>query len=70
MNKSTLFYAAVAVAVIAILLAVYYMVPGVYHVLATHDINNSQPKHAIAFGAIAIVAILAALINRPKAAVR
>ena len=70
MNKSTLFYAAIAIAVIAILLAVYYMVPGVYHVLATHDITSTQPKHAIAFGAIAVVAILAALINRPKAAVR
>ena len=70
MNKTTLFYGAVAIAVIAVLIAVYYMVPGVYHVLATHDINSPQPKHAVAFGAIAVVCILAALINRPKTAVR
>jgi len=70
MNKSTLFYGAIAIAVIALLICIYYMVPGVYHVLATHDINSSQPKHAIAFGAIAVVAILAALINRPKTAMR
>lgn len=70
MNKTTLFYGAVAIAVIAVIIAVYYMVPGVYHVLATHDINSPQPKHAVAFGAIAVVCILAALINRPKTAVR
>jgi ABC-type thiamin/hydroxymethylpyrimidine transport system permease subunit len=70
MNKSTLFLGAVVIAVIAIVVAIYYMVPGVYHVLATHDINSAQPKHAIAFGAIAVIAILAALINRPKTSVR
>ncbi len=70
MNKSTLFYGAIAIAVLTLIIAVYYMVPGVYHVLATHDINSPQPKHAIAFGAIAIVAILAALINRPRAIAR
>lgn len=70
MNKSTLFYGAVAIAVIAVIIAIYYMVPGVYHVLATHDINSPQPKHAVAFGAVAVVCILAALINRPRTAVR
>lgn len=70
MKNPALFYGAVAIAILTILIAVYYMVPGVYHVLATHDINSPQPKHAIAFGAIAVVCILAALINRPKAIVR
>lgn len=70
MKSPALFYGAIAVAVVTIILTVYYLIPGVYHVLATHDINSPQPKHAIAFAAVAVISILAALINRPKTAIR
>ena len=66
MNKTTIFYAGIAVAVIALLIAVYYVVPGVYHVLASNPLQ-AHYKHAAAFAAVAVVAALAAIINRPRA---
>ncbi len=66
MSKTTIFYAGIAVAVIALLIAVYYVIPGVYHVLASNP-TQAHYKHAAAFAAVAIVAALAAVINRPRA---
>ena len=66
MSKTTIFYAGIAIAVIALLIAVYYVIPGVYHVLATPP-TAAHYKHAAAFAALAVVAALAAVINRPKA---
>lgn len=68
MNKTTIFYAGIAVAVIALLVAVYYVIPGVYHVLASGNPNAAHYKHAAAFAAVAVVAALAAVINRPRSA--
>jgi hypothetical protein len=67
MSKTTIFYAGIAVAVVALLLAIYYIIPGVYHVLAS-DPMRAHYKHAIAFAALAVIAALAAVINRPRAA--
>ncbi len=67
MSKTTIFYAGIAVAVIALLIAVYYVIPGVYHVLASNP-TQAHYKHAAAFAAVAIVAALAAVINRPRVA--
>lgn len=66
MSKTTIFYAGIAVAVIALLIAVYYVIPGIYHVLASNP-TQAHYKHAAAFAAVAIVAALAAVINRPRA---
>ena len=66
MNKTTIFYAGIAVAVVALLVAIYYVVPGVYHVLASNPMQ-AHYKHAAAFAAVAVVAALAAVINRPRA---
>lgn len=66
MSKTTIFYAGIAVAVIALLLAVYYIIPGVYHVLASNPMQ-AHYKHAVAFTALAVIAALAAVINRPRA---
>ncbi|GAC1397533.1 MAG: hypothetical protein NVSMB49_03480 [Ktedonobacteraceae bacterium] len=65
MSKTTIFYAGIAVAVVALLIAIYYVIPGVYHVLAS-DPMKAHYKHAVAFVAIAVVAALAAVINRPR----
>ncbi len=67
MSKTTIFYAGIAIAIIALLIAVYYVIPGVYHVLATPP-TAAHYKHAAAFAALAVVAALAAIINRPRAA--
>src|SRR5579884_2268020 len=45
-------------AVIAVLLGVYYLIPNVYHVLAD-DPMQAHIKHAIAFFAVAVVLFLA-----------
>ena len=66
MNKTTIFYAGIGVAVIALLIAVYYLIPGVYHVLASNP-THADYKHSAAFFAVEIVAALAAVINRPRA---
>ncbi len=66
MNKTTIFYGGIAVAVIALLLAVYYIIPGVYHVLAS-DPMKAHYKHAVAFTVLAIIGVLAAVVNRPRA---
>lgn len=62
----TLFFSAIGVAIIAIALSVYYITPGHDHLLVTHDPLAMHPTHALGFAAIAVVCIIAALINRPK----
>jgi hypothetical protein len=70
-NNRALFYAAIVVAVLAILVCIYYVIPGYNHVLVTSgDPKATHVKHALAFGAVAVIAIIGALVTRPKAAVR
>jgi|GEM_PF-2467905 len=69
MNRTTIFYAGIAVAVIALLVAVYYIIPSIDHILAT-PASGPHYKHAAAFAAVAIIAALAAVIYRPRAATR
>ncbi len=70
-NNRTLFYVAIVVAIIAVVLCVFYIVPGVYHPLAfSGDPSSAHPKHSVAFGLLAIVAIIGALVTRPRSAVR
>lgn len=69
-KNPALFFGGIVIAVIALVMSVYYMIPGPYHLLTTHDYTSSHPTHALAFGAIAIVCILAAVINRPRSAAR
>ncbi|MBV9689037.1 MAG: hypothetical protein JO202_04930 [Ktedonobacteraceae bacterium] len=65
-NNPTLFFGAIGVAVIAVALSVYYIIPGYSHILVTHDPMAGHPTHALGFAAIAVVCIIAALVNRPK----
>ncbi len=66
MNKRTLFYGAIVVAVVALALAVYYLIPGIYHPLTTTPPLASHPTHAVAFFILAAIAVVAALVTRPK----
>ncbi len=68
MNKRTLFYGAIVVAVVALALAVYYLIPGIYHPLTTTPPLASHPTHAVAFFILAAISVVAALVTRPKSA--
>ncbi len=68
-NNPTLFFGAILVAILALIIAVYYAIPGVYHVLVsgnTHPPMDAQPGHVLLFAVITVLAIIAALVTRPK----
>ena len=64
MKNPALFYGAIVVAILAIIIAIYYIIPGMTHVLASG--TGAHYKHAAAFGAVAVICIIAALVNRPR----
>lgn len=68
MNKTALFFGAIAAAVICVILAVYYAIPHIHHVLTFGGTPADQPqlKHIALFAVLAIVCIIAALVTRPK----
>ncbi|HEX6480338.1 MAG TPA: hypothetical protein VF043_15980 [Ktedonobacteraceae bacterium] len=67
MSKSTLFYGAIVIAVIALILAIYYIVPGVYHPFTFSGTpTDSHRTHAIAFFILFVLLVIVALVNRPK----
>ena len=70
MKNPVLFYGAILVAVVALALAVYYIIPGIYHPLTTTPPLASHPTHAVAFFLLAIIGVVAALVNRPKSGSR
>ncbi len=72
MNRTTLFLGAMIVTVVSIVIAIYYAIPGVYHVLVSgsHPPLSPQPAHILLFAVIAILGALIALVNRPKTARR
>jgi hypothetical protein len=69
MKNPAVFFGAIAVAVIAILVAVYYLIPSIPHVLATPALGPHY-KHATIFGVLAIIGIIGALVTRPKPATK
>lgn len=69
-KNPVIFYGGIVVAVIALALSVYYILPGYSHVLVTHDPTARHVTHAVGFAAIAIVAIIAALVTRPKSSAK
>jgi uncharacterized membrane protein HdeD (DUF308 family) len=66
MKGSTLFWAAIILAVICVLVGVYYLIPGVYHILSFHSPNDPQSKHAILFFALAVVLLIASRFTRTR----
>ena len=66
-NKTTLFYGAIVVAIVAIAIAIYYAVPGINHILVSGNPTAFHVKHVVAFSILAIIGILGALVNRPRA---
>ncbi len=60
MKNPVLFYGAILVAVVALALAVYYIIPGIYHPLTTTPPLASHPTHAVAFFILAVICVIAA----------
>jgi hypothetical protein len=69
-KNPAVFYGAIVVAVLAILGAIYYALPGYSHILVTHDPLARHVTHTAAFVALAVICIVAALVTRPKAAAK
>jgi amino acid transporter len=57
----------IAVGIICLLVAIYYIVPGIYHPLTTDNPNGSHLKHFIAFLALAVVAFVGSRFARNSA---
>jgi hypothetical protein len=66
MKNPALFFGAILVAIIGVALGVFFLIPNVNHIIAD---SNVHIKHAILFFGIGVIAILAALVTRPKAVV-
>lgn len=66
-KNPALFIGAIVVAVLSIVIAIYYIVPLNSHILVS-SIAGSHYKPALAFGALAVICIIVALIARPKRA--
>jgi hypothetical protein len=56
-------------AVVAALIGIYYLIPGVYHVLASPP-EIAHYKHAIAFFGLAVVLVVAGRFARNPATVK
>jgi membrane protein implicated in regulation of membrane protease activity len=69
MNRKTLFFGALIVALLSLVLAIYYALPGVYHVLVSgsHPPLDPQPTHIVLFVVLAVLSAIVALVNRPGA---
>lgn len=67
-KNPALFFGGIGVAIIAIALSVYYIIPGYSHILVTHDPTSTHLSHAVLFAAIALISILAAAVSRPRRA--
>lgn len=67
MNRKTIFLGALIVAPLSLILAIYYALPGVYHVLVSgsHPPLDPQPTHVVLFAALAVLGVIVALVTRP-----
>lgn len=72
--KKTLFYGAAAIAVLFVILGVYYLIPGVYHIIGNGGAEaaamHAHKRYAVVFFVLAVVGIAAAFFTRPKKSVR
>jgi len=67
MKNPVIFYGGIVLAIIGIALGVFFLIPGINHVIAD---SNMHIKHAILSFGLAAIGIIGALVTRPKAATR
>ena len=72
MKNPAIFFGAIAVAVIALLIGIYYTIPGIHHVatFGSHPADQMQPSHLVLFYGLFVLCTIAALVTRPKSSVR
>ncbi|HTK09956.1 MAG TPA: hypothetical protein VL485_22480 [Ktedonobacteraceae bacterium] len=68
MKNPGLFYGAIVVAIIGLLLAIFYAIPGLSHPLVSSNPLAAHYKHVALFAVLAILGVVGALVSRPKAA--
>lgn len=69
MNKQVLFYLAIALAVLGVLLGIYYLIPGIYHPVYSGRHQAAYTVHklyAVAGFGLAILGGAASFVLRPK----
>lgn len=68
-KSSILFYGAIVVTAVALLLCIYNAIPGIYHVPvpAYAEPTKVHYKYVALFGGLAVLGAIGALITRPKA---
>lgn len=67
-KSPVLFYAAIAVAVVALLFCIYHLIPNIYHIPipAYAEPTKVHYKYVELFEGLAILGVIGTLIARPK----
>ncbi len=65
MKNPAIFYGGIVLAIVGIALGIFFLVPGINHVIASSD---THIKHALLFFGLGVIGIIGALVARPKAA--
>jgi hypothetical protein len=65
LKNPAIFYGGIVLAIVGIALGVFFLIPGINHIIAD---SSMHPKHAILFFGLAVIGIIGALVARPKAA--
>jgi hypothetical protein len=60
MSRTTQSVLLIVLAVVCLALAVYYLIPGIYHPLTFSDPYISHHTHALALGVLAVLSVIAA----------
>ncbi len=75
MRSPVVFYVAIAIAVIGLAVGVYYLIPGMHHVIlftfskpGTVAASDSRPLHALAGFVVMVVGLVLAFMSRPRKA--
>jgi hypothetical protein len=65
LKNPAIFYGGIVLAIVGIALGVFFLIPGINHVIAD---SSMHIKHAILCFGLAVIGIIGALVARPKAA--
>jgi uncharacterized membrane protein HdeD (DUF308 family) len=65
MKNPALFFGGILLAIIGIALGIFFLLPGVNHIITD---SSTHIKHATGCFVLGILGIIVALVNRPKAA--
>jgi hypothetical protein len=67
MKNPAIFYGGIVLAIVGIALGIFFLIPGINHVIADSQMHI---KHALLFFGLGIIGIIGALVSRPKPVTR